>query len=72
VVRFEQGEVVADTLLASSESDDPASPHYADATREYASKHWLRVPFSEEAIAHDPALVTQVLSAPASSGVAPR
>ena len=72
VVRFEQGEVVADTLLASSESDDPASPHYADGTREYASKHWMRVPFSEEAIAHDPALVTQVLTAPAADGAAAR
>jgi acyl-homoserine-lactone acylase len=59
-------------LLASSESDDPASPHYADGTREYASKHWMRVPFSEEAIAHDPALVTQVLTAPAADRAAAR
>lgn len=67
VVRFEHGDVEADTMLASSESDDPASPHYADATREYASKHWRRVPFTEDAIAGDPARVTQVLEAPASS-----
>jgi acyl-homoserine-lactone acylase len=32
----------------------------------------MRVPFSEEAIAHDPALVTQVLTAPAADRAAAR
>ena len=72
IVRFEQGEVVADTMLASSESDDPASPHYADGTREYAKQRWLRVPFSDAAIARDAAAAAQVLTAPASLNGASR
>ncbi|QQC65644.1 penicillin acylase family protein [Paraburkholderia ginsengisoli] len=56
------GDVLARTLLASSESDDAASPHYADATRDYAARRWLSVPFSEASIARDPALSVRTLS----------
>lgn len=50
VVSFDTNGVQADTMLAHSESDDPGSPHFADATRRFAGKQWLRFPFSEEAI----------------------
>jgi acyl-homoserine-lactone acylase len=61
IVWFAQGEVIARTLLASSESDDPASPHYADATRDYAAQRWLAMPFSEQAVGGDPALSVRTL-----------
>jgi acyl-homoserine-lactone acylase len=62
IVSFAGGEPIAKTLLASSESDDPASPHYADATRDYAAKRWLKIPFSEASIERDPALSVRTLS----------
>ena len=62
IVSFAGDEVIAKTLLASSESDDPASPHYADATRDYAMKRWLQIPFSETSIERDPALSVRTLS----------
>jgi acyl-homoserine-lactone acylase len=61
IVSFAGGEVVARTLLATSEADDSASPHYADATRDYAAQRWLTIPFSETSIAGDPALSVRVL-----------
>ena len=64
IVSFMGDEVIARTLLASSESDDPASPHYADATRDYAAQRWLSMPFSEASIAHDPALSVRTLNSP--------
>jgi len=45
IVGFDLNGVDAYTLLSSSESDDPASSHYRDASRIYAAKHWLRIPF---------------------------
>lgn len=54
----------ADTLLAHSESDDPASPHYADATNGYAKKAWSRLPFTEQAISSAPGMTEQVLTGP--------
>ncbi|RZF27427.1 penicillin acylase family protein [Paraburkholderia sp. UYCP14C] len=62
IVSFAGDQVVARTLLASSESDDPASPHYADGTRDYAVQRWTMMPFSEEAIARDPALSVRTVS----------
>lgn len=53
VVSFGTNGVQADTMLAHSESDDPASPRSSDATRRFAGKEWLRFPFTEEAIATD-------------------
>ena len=64
VVSFDANGVQADTMLAHSESDDPASPHFADATRRFAGKQWLRFPFTEEAIAADPGMTTTKLQAP--------
>ncbi|RKT21869.1 acyl-homoserine-lactone acylase [Paraburkholderia sp. RAU2J] len=62
LVSFDGDQVLARTLLASSESGDPASPHYADATRDYAARRWLSIPFSEASIARDPALRVHTLS----------
>lgn len=64
VVRFDAAGPVADTMLAHSESDDPASPHYADATRRYARKTWQRFPFSERAIADAPGVTDTLLAGP--------
>lgn len=64
VVSFDANGVQADTMLAHSESDDPASPHFSDATRRFAGKQWLRFPFTEEAITADPAMTTVMLQAP--------
>jgi acyl-homoserine-lactone acylase len=62
LVSFDGDQVLARTMLASSESGDPASPHYADATRDYAARRWLSVPFSEASIARDPSMRVQTLS----------
>lgn len=63
VVSFGEHGVDADTLLAHSLSDDPASPHYSDATREFASGTWRRFRFTESEIAADPALTVTTLQA---------
>ncbi|MBN3858675.1 penicillin acylase family protein [Paraburkholderia sp. Ac-20340] len=63
VVSFDDHGVLAHTLIASSESDDPASPHYADGVRAYAAQRWLAVPFTEEAITRD-TQSRRVLSSP--------
>ena len=47
----DSGAVEAFTMLAHSQSSDPASPHYGDATRAYADGAWLRLPFTEREIA---------------------
>ncbi|MDO5087094.1 MAG: penicillin acylase family protein, partial [Comamonadaceae bacterium] len=54
VVSFTRTGVQAHTLLAHSQSDDPASPHHGDYTRAYARKEWLRVPFTESEITASP------------------
>jgi len=33
-----------------SQSTDPTSPHYADQTRLYSNKKWIRFPFCEDQI----------------------
>ena len=58
VVSFPGNGVEAYTFLTFSLSDDPASPHYADYTKAYAAKDWLRVPFSEAEISADKNLQT--------------
>ena len=45
VVSFDDAGPVADALLSYSQSTDPASPHYADQTRAFATKSWHRLPF---------------------------
>ena len=42
---------MADAILSYSQSTNPASPHYADQTRNYSAKKWHRLPFSDEEIA---------------------
>jgi acyl-homoserine-lactone acylase len=64
VVSFDANGVQADTMLAHSESDDPGSPHFADATRRFAGKQWLRFPFTEGAITADPGMTSVKLQAP--------
>lgn len=45
VVGFDETGPVADAILSYSQSTNPASPHFADQTREYAAKRWNRLPF---------------------------
>ena len=41
---------IADVILVPSQSTDPESPHFADQTRLYSNKEWVRFPFCEEDI----------------------
>jgi acyl-homoserine-lactone acylase len=45
IVSFDAKGPVADAILSYSQSTNPASPHYADQTRNYAAKAWHRLPF---------------------------
>ncbi len=42
---------VADVILVPSQSTNPESPHFADQTRLYSAKEWVRFPFCEADIA---------------------
>jgi acyl-homoserine-lactone acylase len=46
VVSFDETGPVADAILSYSQSTDPASPWYADQTRDYSTKTWNRLPFT--------------------------
>ena len=46
VVSFDETGPIADAILSYSQSTDPASPWYADQTRDYSSKTWNRLPFT--------------------------
>ena len=61
-VTFDDQGPVADALLTYGQSSDPASPHAFDQMREFSAKRWNRLPFSEAAIAADPALQVTKLS----------
>ena len=37
----------ANAILTYSQSTDPASPHYADATELYSNSGWIDMPFCE-------------------------
>jgi len=41
---------IADVILVPSQSTDPESPHFADQTKLYSDKRWVRFPFCEEDI----------------------
>jgi acyl-homoserine-lactone acylase len=41
---------IADVILVPSQSTDPESPHFADQTKLYSDKQWVRFPFCEEDI----------------------
>ncbi|MGC4088945.1 MAG: penicillin acylase family protein [Polyangiaceae bacterium] len=62
VVRFTANGVEAHTLLAHGEREFSADDGYApESVARYASKRWLRFPFTEAEIARDAALRTTVL-----------
>jgi acyl-homoserine-lactone acylase len=46
----------ARAFLTYSQSDDPASPYYADQTRLFSDKQWRTILFAEDDILADPAL----------------
>ncbi len=48
-------------ILTYSQSDDPASPYFADQTRLYSKGQWLRLPFYEKDIVADKNLKTMRL-----------
>ena len=52
----EEGIVDARGLLAYSQSQEEDSPHVADQTKLYSKGEWLKLPFTEQEIAQDPAL----------------
>ncbi|HEY0974429.1 MAG TPA: penicillin acylase family protein [Solimonas sp.] len=52
-VTFDDDGPVAKANLTYSQSSDPASPHYADQTREFSKKQLHRFPFSATEIAAD-------------------
>lgn len=51
VVGFDETGPVADSMLSYSQSSDPESPYYSDATRAFSRKGWLRLPFAPNEIA---------------------
>lgn len=62
VVTFDEAGPIADAVLSYSQSTDPASPHYADQTRLYSAKKFVRLPFGAAAIAADAQGKTRVIS----------
>lgn len=62
VVSFPAAGVEAHTFLTFSLSDDPASAHYADYTKAYGARQWLKLPFTDSAIQASPAYKTQTVS----------
>ena len=42
---------IADVILVPSQSTDPTSPYFADQTKLYSNKEWVRWPFCDEQIA---------------------
>ncbi len=51
----------ARTILTYSLSTDPTSPYFADQTRRYTDKKWLKLPFCRDQIEADRALRTTLL-----------
>ncbi len=49
-------------ILTYSQSSDPDSPHFADQTQLYSTDGWRQIAFTEEELAADPNLTTQVIS----------
>ena len=54
----EDGTVDPRGILSYSQSEDPASPHFADLTKLYSAGQWLRLPFYEKDIVADKNLKT--------------
>jgi acyl-homoserine-lactone acylase len=56
-------------VLTYSQSADPSSPYFADQTRLYSEKRWVRMRFTEADIVADPQLRTYTVRfAPAAHG----
>ena len=55
-VSWENDKVIAEGILTYSQSTDPANPHYADQTKLYSKKEWVKLPFYEEDILNNPDL----------------
>ena len=62
VVGFDAKGPVVDAILTYSQSTDPASSHFADQTRLYSQKRWVKLPFTRSAIAADTARTREVVS----------
>ncbi|MBX9815172.1 MAG: acyl-homoserine-lactone acylase [Proteobacteria bacterium SG_bin5] len=62
VVSFDEAGPVADAVLSYSQSTDPASAFYADQTRLYSAKKWVRLPFTAAAIKADARGKARVIS----------
>ena len=58
----EAGNLDPRAILTYSQSPEPDSPHYADMTRLYSQREWVRLPFSDAQINADPELVTLSLA----------
>ncbi|AQA17744.1 hypothetical protein BST95_05335 [Halioglobus japonicus] len=51
-VTFDESDCpVADAIITTSQSINPASPHYADQSELYSRKEWVRMPFCEDDVA---------------------
>ena len=51
VVTWDESECpIVDAILVPSQSTDPASAHFADQTKLYSNKDWVRFPFCESEI----------------------
>ncbi|MDT8429704.1 MAG: penicillin acylase family protein, partial [Pseudomonadales bacterium] len=58
----EDGTVNPRAVLTYSQSEDPASPHFADLTKLYSAGRMLEMPFYEADIQADPNLVQMTIS----------
>lgn len=64
VVTFDGNGPVADAILASSQTPNPKSPFHADQTKLYSRGEWVRLPFTDAAIAAAAIRPVQVLAVP--------
>jgi RTX calcium-binding nonapeptide repeat (4 copies)/Penicillin amidase len=67
--RYPAGSVHASArILTYSLSENPDSPYYADQTRMFSGKQWVKVPYCESEIAADPGLQVTPLNCGYTSG----
>jgi acyl-homoserine-lactone acylase len=52
---------VVDAILTYGQSTDPSSPHFADQTRLFSQKQWVRLPFSKSQIGSDPGVTRKIV-----------
>ncbi|HEX8105832.1 MAG TPA: acylase [Solirubrobacteraceae bacterium] len=69
VVGFGAGDCPdARTILTYSQSANPSSPYFADQTRMFSNKQWVRERFCEKDIQADPTLQVKRLGGPGAGG----